>query len=83
MVTKNEFFGDVHGAKNTTKVDYAQVGALADNGEPLLRFVGEQAVGRKIYPRLASYNDADVGDRVIVLNGIILGRWVHNAEQDV
>jgi len=80
MVTKNEYFGETSGIKQEIKLEYAEVGALADNGEPLLRFLGEQSVGQKIYPRLDSYNDISLGDRVMVLSGIILGRWVHNAK---
>ena len=77
MVSKNDYFKSDKGQE--MRPEYAQVGAIADNGEPLLRFSGEQMVGHKIYPRLASYSDISIGDRVMVLNGIILGKWVHNA----
>ena len=50
----------------------ATVGGLSDNGRPLLIFPGEQSISRKVYPKARSYNDPRVGDRVVVINNIIM-----------
>ena len=79
MPTKDEYY-EPRQLDNGVRREYATVGALADNGEPLLRFSGEQAVGQKIYARLKSYDTPVIGDRVILINDIILGAWVHNVK---
>jgi len=57
------------------KVERATVGAFADNGEPLLLFEGEDIVSQKIYVRMRHYDDPMQGDRVLVIDDIIIGTW--------
>ena len=57
------------------KAERATVEAFADNGEPLLRFEGEDTVSQKIYVRMRHYGDPRPGDRVLVVDGIIIGTW--------
>jgi len=64
------------------KLEYAQVVAFSDGGEPLLRFTGETAVSPKIYSRMRHYVDPTIGDRVLVLNNIILGSWTTTSERN-
>jgi len=73
MPTKSEFFEAMRQPDSKITYEYARVAGFADNGEPLLVFQGESVTSQKIYPRLRSYNDARLGDRVILINGIIQG----------
>ena len=54
-------------------VQYAVVTAVA-GGRPILRFTGEDENSSKTYTSIKSYVPA-VGDRVIILNNIIIGGW--------
>lgn len=60
-------------SSTAVKVEYARVVAFADNGKPLLVFQGETTASQKTYPRLRSYNDPRIGDRVQLIDGIIQG----------
>ena len=71
--TKSKFFNAFKRSESRIRVEYARVEAFTDRGEPLLVFHGEQSVSQKVYPRLRSYDDARIGDRVILINGIIQG----------
>jgi len=71
--SKEEFFEILEQPAKNIKIEYARVVSFADNGEPLLVFQGEQTASQKIYPRIRSYNDARIGDRVQILDGIIQG----------
>ena len=76
MPNKDEFYAPPP-SQNGAKIEYALVVAFADNGEPLLQFINETTASPKIYPRMRHYNDPRIGDRVIVLNNIIMGTWTN------
>lgn len=57
----------------TPKVEYARVVKI-ENSKPILQFSGSNVESEKGYIYLSSYVPR-VGDRVILLNNIILGGW--------
>jgi len=59
--------------KPTTIVQYARVVEIV-NDQPVLRFVGEDCNSAKAYRSLKSYLPS-IGDRVIVINDLIVGGW--------
>jgi hypothetical protein len=73
--TKNEFYKSRKPPKEIL-YEYPRVAALSENGSPLLQFPGEGSVSPKIYPKMRSY-DPKIGDRVLLLNGIIIGSWTN------
>ena len=48
--------------------------SLSITGEPVLRFLGETLVSSKTYKRMKHYIP-QVGDRVMLINQIIVGGW--------
>ena len=54
-------------------VQYATVTAVNDN-RPVLRFAGDDTDSARQYASLKSYIPG-VGDRVIVINDLIIGGW--------
>lgn len=50
------------------------------NGDPLIQFDGETSVSQKIYKRLASYNNPQINDRVLIMpisgTYVILGKII-------
>ena len=65
MMTKDEFYKPPK-KPPTVRIEHATVVRLNSDGEPLLRFLGEQIASPKIYPRLESYVPK-VGQRVILM----------------
>ena len=55
-------------------VQYAVV-AEVTQGQTFLRFSGESEKSPKVYKRFKSYVPA-VGDRVMLINDVIVGGWV-------
>jgi len=78
MVTKNEYF-ESSTKQNGLNLEYARVAAFTDNKEPLLQFLGEQTISPKVYTRMKHYNNPELGDRVMLLNNVIIGGWQPNA----
>ena len=76
MPGKDEFYAPPP-AQNGAKIEYARVAAFTDSGEPLLQFMGETSTSPKVYSRMRHYNDPRIGDRVLVLNNIIIGTWTN------
>jgi len=76
MVTKSEFFTKKP-LPSEISLEYARVAAFNSNGEPLLQFMGETTASSKIYSRMRHYSNPKIGDRVLVLNDIILGTWTN------
>jgi hypothetical protein len=72
--TKSEFYKEEI-PNHEIRVEYAKVVALSENREPLLQFIGETMASPKIYPRMTHYNNPRVGDRVMLINDIIIGTW--------
>ena len=72
--TKNDFYMATKKA-NGVKVEYARVAAFSYHGEPLLQFTGESTVSQKVYMKMNHYTNPQIGDRVLVLNNIIMGTW--------
>jgi len=72
--TKNEYFEKPQ-SQVGMRIEYAKVMAFSDRGEPLLRFSGETITSPKVYARMRHYNDSQIGDRVLVINDIIVGTW--------
>jgi len=63
-----------NGQRNTgIDVQYATVASVV-SGQPFLRFAGETGNSQKAYKFLKSYVPA-AGDRVIIVNGVIMGGW--------
>ncbi|MCL2704092.1 MAG: hypothetical protein FWE91_10865 [Defluviitaleaceae bacterium] len=54
-------------------MQYATVASVV-SGQPFLRFAGETGNSQKAYKFLKSYVPA-AGDRVIIVNGVIMGGW--------
>lgn len=74
MPTKNEYYQTLP-PQSAAIIEYARVVAFAENGEPLLQFTGETVASPKSYVRMRHYDDPRIGDRVLVLNNIIMGTW--------
>jgi len=77
IVSKNLFWENEASKKvneNGASIQYARVHDLSDTGEPILIFPGEVLPSKKIYVRLKSYVP-NVGDRIMILNNIIIGGW--------
>ena len=73
MISVNDFF-DINKKETRDLIPvYAVVEALNTAGDPLLRFHGETNVSQKVYPRLSSYAEPKIGDRVVLIDGIIYG----------
>jgi len=76
MLSVKDFF-DIDKVNKKEATDfrpvYAVVEALDAAGRPLLRFHGETNVSQKVYPRLSSYAEPRIGDRVVLIGGIIYG----------
>ena len=76
MPTKNEFYTPSQ-PQSGANIEYARVAAFTDSGEPLLQFTGETTASPKVYARMRHYSDPRIGDRVLVLNNIIVGTWTN------
>ena len=63
-------------AQRALAVEYATVVQLTIQGEPILQFPQESLPSPKTYRRLKSYTPA-IGDRVMILNGTIMGGLKH------
>lgn len=73
MITPEEFV-EWFGKERTTK--NVRFGTVTDaTGKPRLRLDGETTASVKRYPRLASYTPV-AGDRVMILNGVVIGKIV-------
>lgn len=59
---------------NRVTIEYATVIQLTLQGEPILQFAHETLPSPKTYRRLKSYVPQP-GDRVLLINGIIIGGW--------
>lgn len=79
VVTPNEyweFLTDLRKdlLKAIPRVEHASVIELTPNGKPIIQFLGDKLPSQKIYPHYSSYSP-QIGDRVLLLNGIIQGGW--------
>ena len=79
LPTKSEYFANEKRKKrerenSAVKVQYAKVVSLK-GGEAVIRFIGESVSSEKTYKRLKSYVPT-VGDRVMLINDIIIGGWI-------
>lgn len=73
MITPEEFVDLFGKAKDSKNVRF---GTITDaTGKPRLRLDGEATASVKRYPRLASYTPV-IGDRVMILNGVVIGKIV-------
>ena len=76
MVAMNEFWeNEAEKAQGRIgpRIEYARVVAI-ENGEPIITFSGENIPSQKTFLRLRSYEPV-TGDRVMLINGIIIGGW--------
>ena len=74
--TRNEFYKPPPPGTDL-KIERARVVAFTDRGEPLLQFEGETAASSMVYMRMRHYDNPRIGDRVLVLNNIIMGTWTN------
>jgi len=74
IATMDEFYRKSPQA-DAVKREFARVERITDNGDILLLFPGETIASQKVYPRMRHYNDARVGDRVMLIDGVIMGTW--------
>ena len=73
MIRPEEFVDLFKNEKQTKAVRY---GVITDaNEKPRVRLDGEANASIKRYPRLASYSPT-VGDKVMILNGVIIGNII-------
>jgi len=80
LPNKSEYFANYQPQRQptpTTKVEYAKVVAFDGSGAPLIRFVGETVASSKIYAKMRHYNNPQIGDRVLLINNIIIGTWTN------
>jgi len=78
MPTKNEYWRAMRrntGQKRADRIEYATVIELTRQGEAILHFMGEKLASKKTYQRMGHYLPA-AGDRVMLINGVIIGRCV-------
>jgi len=77
--TKDELFKVIKGpgAESASSIDIqrARVASFDDDGYPLLEFEGEGAASPKKYVKMRHYDDPQEGDRVLLINDIIIGTW--------
>jgi len=78
IATKDELFSS-QPEKKEVSIKRAKVMSFTDDGRPLIRFEGESATSSKVRQKIRSYDDPRVGDRVLVINDIIIGTWTENA----
>jgi len=79
LPTKNDFYnGSKPQSQGEIQVEYAEVAAFSATGEPLLRKTGETTTSPKIRPKIKSYDNPSIGDRVLLINDIIIGTWSNN-----
>ena len=57
---------------NRIKIEYATVIELTLQGEPITQFPRETLPSKKTYRRIRSYAP-QIGDRVLLINGVIIG----------
>ena len=66
----------------SVRSERATVAGFDSEGEPLLRFAGEQMASPKIYPRLKHYMP-EAGERVLLIDDIIIGGVARRADQNI
>lgn len=76
MPTKDEFY-ETRQPERSATIERARVVAFTANNRPLLQFEGETTASSKIYVKMRHYNDPRIGDRVLVLDDIIMGTWTN------
>lgn len=79
IVTNNQYYEDeVKFQKEMKaampKIQSATVIELTLQGEPIIQFMGAALPSAKIYVQLKHYIPV-IGDRVLLINNIILGGW--------
>jgi len=75
--TKREFWGVLRRKtkqKRQPRIESATVVALTLQGKPIIAFMGTILPSKKTYPHMKHYTPA-VGDRVLLIDGIIIGGW--------
>jgi len=78
LPSKNDFYNRTKPQpQDEIQVEYAEVTAFTATGEPLLRKTGETTTSPKIRPKIKSYSTPNIGDRVLLINDIIIGTWTN------
>jgi hypothetical protein len=62
------------GGGNRINISFATVIAIDTDGSAVIQFAGDDGRAQKKYPAFKSYSPA-VGDRVMLINGVIIGGW--------
>jgi len=86
VVTSNDYWKDrterganvIPPGSHPAYVQFAEVTGLAPDGKPIIRFPGDGMDSKIKHPQLKSYMP-EIGDMVILLNGVIQGGWQPNA----
>jgi len=81
MGTPNDFWDVLRSLRNELLnmipiVRMATVVSVAPTtNNPTIRFDGDTVASQKLYKRVRNYASPQVNDRVMLLNGIIIGGW--------